>query len=323
MRLRLENTGEVPFWFVGDPTKNERTEMSLALDESFGFQRNQQSVAGAEWESQKHFDRKNQRFTVSATVHYEFADDWARMDFLARLMSLDPTERLHKWQGQVWLRVDKQGTTEFREWRLADAIITLNAPVPRGTVGLDLRYTVTCKGFAGAQQGLSETVKLMGRATLPLMLRVPASEMQALVDDAQNASTIDFPISVSVTLISGGAVSVQRWFLPVGSTGVPGISFVMPIAGTCLTDFVASITSSFPSLAITNDADVLSLIDSAPLTTATVTVTLRHRYSTGSGGGTVTDDLAAWSGTGQDSLLIGTLGGVTYLLTGKHEQLTA
>ena len=321
MRLRLEAAGEVPFWFIGDPLKNERTEMSLALDESLQYQRNQQSVQGTEWKTQKHYDRKNQRFTVSATVNYKFESDWERMDFTAALANVDPALQPHKWAGNVWLRIDKPGTNEFREWQLVDAVINLTAWVPKGAVGLDLRYTVTCKGFGSAQTGDSVFARLTGNLLPPMVLDIPATEMQALVDDVISGSTVDFPISVEVSLTGGSALVMQRWFLPPGGTPVTGVSFALPIAAG-LADFVAAISSTFTSLAISSAGDVLSFIDSAPLTTVSLSVQLKHRYTSGSGGSTVTEVLATWNGTGQLNLLTGTLSGLTYVLTGTHQTLT-
>jgi len=324
MRLRLEASGEVPFWFVGDPTKNERTEMSLALDESFQYQRNQQSVSGVEWEAQKHYDRKNQRFSVAATVNYKFESDWERMDFFAKVAALDPADRLHKWEGQVWLRIDKAGTTEFREWQLADAIIGINATVPKGGISLDLRYTVTCKGFGSAQEGTSEIVQLVGELVQGLSLSAPAADIQELIDDVITGDTVHFPFIIRCSFPSGPDVTTSRYFLPPGDTPVPGVSYALPVADS-LPALAADLAAVFPDLDFSTLGSVLHISDTTPVTTTAFYVALYHEHNLASGGGVVSDYLQQWDAVTApvgDQLLIGTLDGVDYKLVGTLQNIT-
>lgn len=322
MRLRLEASGEVPFWFVGDPTKNERTEMSLALDESFQYQRNQQSVSGVEWEAQKHYDRKNQRFSVAATVNYKFESDWERMDFFAKVAALDPADRLHKWEGQVWLRIDKAGTTEFREWQLADAIIGINATVPKGGISLDLRYTVTCKGFSSAQEGTSEIVQLVGELVQGLSLSAAAAEMQELIDEVIFEDTTHFEVVMRCSFPVGPDVVTSRYFLPPGGTPVPGVSYALPVADS-LAALAADLAATFTALEYSALGDVLHIADTTPVTTTSFYLALFHTYDTY---GTTSDPLQQWDSVEApvgEQLLTGTLNGVDYKLVGTLQNITS
>lgn len=151
MRVRLHTTDRLPFWLVGNPTSNERVEMSSALDFKLQVSRNQQTVSGAEWDSKLVFDRDNQSVTADFTVRYEFEDSWARMDFTARLAALDRDAQEHRWSGDVWIRDEKEGTAEYRDWLLPEAAVSLTGYDPQGAVGLVLSYRISAGGFDTAQ----------------------------------------------------------------------------------------------------------------------------------------------------------------------------
>lgn len=175
MRVRLITTDRDPFWLIGNPALNERDEQGQAMNEAIQATRNMQEQTGPEWEAREVFDRKNQRLTLDAAVRYEFATEWDRMDFLSRLANLDETEQEHLWEGDVWLRLDKVGSTtgEFREWKIPDAVVALAGTQIDGTCGLRLTYRIMAGGFSNStREGLAGVSLLanLGYADAPQML---------------------------------------------------------------------------------------------------------------------------------------------------------
>lgn len=157
MRIRLEASDRLPFWIIGDPAHNERTEGSEALGESLQISRNQQTITGAEWEAKTFYDRGNQSVTVEATARREFADEWERHQFLETLAPTDLDEELHRWEGVVWLRFPKADGT-FNESLMPDAILSLSGKQLDGAVGVRLTYRIQAPGFdiASAQAGVEK-----------------------------------------------------------------------------------------------------------------------------------------------------------------------
>jgi hypothetical protein len=167
MRVRLITTDRDPFWLIGNPARNDRDEMSQALDESIQITRNMQQQQGAEWDASEFFDRANQRLVLDATVRYQFASEWARMDFLSRLGNIDPDEQEHHWEGDIWLRNDLMGGTagEFREWKIPNAVVALAGTKLDGAVGVRISYRITAGGFNNfTREGLAGVSVLANEA---------------------------------------------------------------------------------------------------------------------------------------------------------------
>jgi hypothetical protein len=164
MRIRLETTDRLPFWLIGDPTLNERTEGSASLNETVQITRNQQSVSGAEWEAKTFIDRGNQSVMVEVSTRREFATEWARWQFLESLAPTDLTDELHRWYGDIWLRFTNADLT-FNECLLPDSIISLTGKQLQGEVGLTLNYRIQAAGFdVAAEQSGVEKVTLIADA---------------------------------------------------------------------------------------------------------------------------------------------------------------
>lgn len=152
MRIRLEASDRLPFWIIGDPARPEREVVngvasdSQTLNESIQISRNQQAVPGAEWEVKSFRDRGNQSVTVEATGHRLFSTQAERQAFIESLCPLDPDAELHRWQGDVWLRITMPGGT-FRESLLPDAVCSLTGTAIEGAVSLRLTYRIQAGGF--------------------------------------------------------------------------------------------------------------------------------------------------------------------------------
>lgn len=151
MRLRIEAPNKAPYWFVGSPNVSVR-EFAEAMDLAVTVQRQQQQVAGAGQDTANFLDRGNQRVTIQATTTRTFASAIARMDFLAKLAPADAADRVHEWQGDVWLR--EEDGANFAEWLLEDAVVSLAAVDPIGAVGLRLRYAIQAGGFGDKKQSV-------------------------------------------------------------------------------------------------------------------------------------------------------------------------
>lgn len=285
MRIRLETTERDPFWIIGNPAANERAStevagMSSALNDAFQATRNQQAVSGAEWEAQVFYDRKNQRFAVDATTRYEFLTEWDRMDFLSRLVALEEDAQEHLWEGVAWLRLDKPGSTEYREWELPRAVVSLVGVDPVGTVALMLRYRVQAGGFSGATlNGLSELVTLTGTISrLGLRLSIAALDAACAACAAVlSADTHDFVFTLETENIGGGGFISGPWyFLPGGGSGAFGM-MAYPLS-TDLTRFMAEIMSTFSGLTAEVDGTDLLIVQPETAVYSSVFFSLSHRY---------------------------------------------
>lgn len=192
MRIRLETSDRLPFWIIGDPSHNERTEGSEALGESVQITRNQQTISGAEWEAKTFYDRGNQSVMVEATARREFADEWERHQFLEMLAPTDLTEELHRWEGDVWLRFPKADGT-FNESKMPEAILALTGKQMDGAVGVRLTYRIQAAGFdiAAAQAGV-EKVSLVadGIVVGPPVIDFFGTEVGGAAMDPDDAGTL-------------------------------------------------------------------------------------------------------------------------------------
>ena len=146
MRIRLHASDRLPFWIIGDPALNERTEASQSLEDRVQITRNQQPVTGAEWEVKTFYDRQNGSVVYEVTGRREFASDWARHEYLMSLAPTDLAEEAHRWEGDVYVRFPNADST-FNESKLPDAVISLAGQVLDGAVGLRLTYRIQAGGF--------------------------------------------------------------------------------------------------------------------------------------------------------------------------------
>lgn len=154
-RFRLETETRAPYWIVGDPALNERAEMSAALSQGLEVSRNQQETTGAEWDAKIFHDSGNQGVSYTATTRREFSSIIERMDFIARLAADEEARQEHLWSGDVWLRVDVPGSSAFKEYKIADAIVALAGSSEEGERGLRLTYRIKGGGFSGeAREGV-------------------------------------------------------------------------------------------------------------------------------------------------------------------------
>lgn len=146
MRLLLNTPDRSPYWLVGDPALNDRTQQSGSLNDTIQLTRNQLIVAGSDWETVLAEDRGSQRVVITATTRREFENEIQRMDFVSSLGSKDPALQLHRWQGDVTVRIEGANGL-YKDYTLPGAQIGLSAISPIGAVDLRLTYTVTCGGF--------------------------------------------------------------------------------------------------------------------------------------------------------------------------------
>lgn len=168
MRLRLHAPDRLPFWIVGDPTHNERTEGSSALEMKAQISRDQSPVGGAAWDVKKFIDRGNGSVSYDLTARREFATEIERQDFIASLRPVIEADSLHGWSGDAYLRLTVPGssTDEFKEWHLPGAVLALTGNTIHGACGLLLNYRLTAGGFnlAGTTTG-TEKVYLTANGT--------------------------------------------------------------------------------------------------------------------------------------------------------------
>ena len=146
MRIRLETTDRDPFWLIGDPTLNPRDEASDVMGIEIAITRNQQMVAGAEWEAQIAFDRQNQKLTLTGESYRVFPAEWERMAFIQSLTPVDAAELVHLFEGTVYLRVD--AADEWREWPMPDAVVAIAGTRLSGKVGLYVSYRIQVGGMS-------------------------------------------------------------------------------------------------------------------------------------------------------------------------------
>lgn len=163
MRLRLETADRPPFWLAGNPALNERTEQSQVLTEQLQIGRTQQELAGADWDAKTFFDRGNQSVSLLASVKWQFTGQWEAMDFVASLAPNDKAASLHAWTGDVWIREDKEGTDEYKEWLLPKAVITLTG-AQRNGVRVELSYRISASGFGASGTGSQQTFNLVANS---------------------------------------------------------------------------------------------------------------------------------------------------------------
>lgn len=183
MRIRLETSDRPAFWLVGDPGLSARMEASSALTEGLQVTRNQQIVAGSDWESILGVDRGNQRVVLTSTTRREFDSEQARMIFITALAAVDSARQLHRWAGNVFVRIDTSPVA-FDEYNLPDSVVALTALVMEGAVGLKLTYQITAGGFGDASGGFGEgLVDLLAWDDGRNYLSFDASVVDARVND--------------------------------------------------------------------------------------------------------------------------------------------
>ena len=258
MRIRIEASENDPYWIIGDPALDEIAQMSQALSDRVQVTRNQQAINGAEWEGVLFRDRKNQRVVFSAMVNRKFESEWDRMDFLSRLAAINAVQQEHVWEGDVWVRLDKPGTSEFREWKLAEAVIGIAGTDLQGAVGLNITYTVSCGGFSGeVRDGSGQHVNLIvSGGTDVFGLSITASNIQATFDAMRSDSTVDFVLRVTAKPTGGAEVQATRYFIDSGTAG--GSTYLMPVADS-LAALATDLDAVFGALVITGTDGILTM----------------------------------------------------------------
>lgn len=318
MRIRIEASENDPYWIIGDPALDEIGQMSQALSDRVQVTRNQQAINGAEWEGVLFRDRKNQRVVFSAMVNRKFESEWDRMDFLSRLAAINAVQQEHVWEGDVWVRLDKPGTSEFREWKLAEAVIGIAGTDLQGAVGLNITYTVSCGGFSGeVRDGTGSLAKLIGQEEGTFGMVIPATELQALVDANTTGTTVDFQLLVETQLTAGAYLAAAKFLVPTGTaTGDP--EFDLPVASS-LSALASALDADFAYPAITNDAGALSIISPTVGLYDYIRVRLYERHDDGYG--LVSTLLQTWNAAviAPDFLLIGTIDGTDHALVAFDE----
>lgn len=251
MRLRIEAPNKAPYWFVGSPNVNVR-EFAEAMDLAVTVQRQQQQVAGAGQDTASFLDRGNQRVTIQATTTRTFASAIARMDFLAQLAPADAADRVHEWQGDVWLR--EEDGANFAEWLLEDAVVSLAAVDPIGAVGLRLRYAIQAGGFGDKQQSVVSDLLFrlnLARASLDVTSAQLASE-------ATTAGLTDGDwLDVVLQWPEGAGVSHR---FSVGSGG----DLALPFSDTTLVLIKSTMDVVLSAPGLNLDDDCVQIIDNDP-----------------------------------------------------------
>lgn len=158
MRLRLECPTRPPFWIIGDPLANARTEQSPAYNIGLQVTRNTQTVTGAEFETRMQFDRGNQGVSFDGTCNRIFATQLERLAFIASLAPILSESQAHEWEGTAYLREDDGAA--YLEYELPECTLALMGINLRGAVGLDLTYRVQAGGFGSSAEGVS-LIKLL------------------------------------------------------------------------------------------------------------------------------------------------------------------
>jgi hypothetical protein len=162
--LRLEAADREPFWLMGDPGKDRRR-FSGAQRPSWNLGRGQQGQSGSEWETMQFTDRKNQQVTLTADAYYTFDSYLAKMDYLARLMHTDPAQQLHRWEGDVWVRVYEVDGASFNEYCMPRAVVSL-AGVDAGTeTKMTLSYRIQAGGISATGGGAFRLASFFGYTT--------------------------------------------------------------------------------------------------------------------------------------------------------------
>lgn len=225
MRLRLETTTRPPYWLVGDPLANARSEQSEALTETLQITRNVQAVAGAGFDTQLHFDRGQQKVAFDATCNRIFTTGLERLAFLASLAPIDLTTQRHLWEGTAWLREDSG--TSFIEYALPQCVIMLTGTQLVGALGLNLTYRIQAGGFSNEREGTS-LVKLLAAENIGYSIVVFGEALTGPLTNSPSPSvdTVTGHIIPSSWQISF-VVTYTDYFSPythtfsTGTTGIP------------------------------------------------------------------------------------------------------
>jgi hypothetical protein len=190
MRLLLETEDRDPYWLVGDPTLNERTDQSAGMSEQIQVTRNQQVVTGAGWDSALGLDRGNQQVTITATTRRQFDSEKERMDFIAELAATNPSEQLHRWAGTVTVSIDELADDTLRNYVLPNATVSLVGMVLGAAVGLNLTYQVRAGGFGErSTSGQGETFNLVATDAGGIWLEIDDGVMNSAITAALAASS--------------------------------------------------------------------------------------------------------------------------------------
>lgn len=329
MRIRLETSDRDPYWLVGDPALNEREEMSQSGQDRVQVTRNQQGVGGAEWESEVIYDRKNQRLVFTAVVYRKFDSEWARMDFLSRLAAMNPAAQEHRWTGNVWVRIDKEGTHEFREWKLTNAVVGITGTELMSGIGLNITYTVTVGGFSGeVNEGESVYGNLVGSGESIWRLSFSISEIDAALAPF-GPSVVDY-ISANISIGQPGFTDwgyLTNW-MPAGDTnpypGIPGfISYELPLSSFA-DDWVTEVNDYWIAndipLTMSRSGDTITIESETGTPIDRVELDIIKTFADPYG----PDNVRMYQRFGTQVVsstfnLVGTVGGVDYNLTGLAE----
>lgn len=229
--LRLEAADREPFWLNGDPAKDPR-KFSGVLNPTWNLGRGQQGQSGTEWETMQFKDRKNQQVSVTGGAYYTFESYIEKMDYVARLMHVDPAQQLHRWEGDVWVRVYEVDGGAFTEYCMPRAVISL-AGVDVGTeTKMTLTYRVQAGGISATGGGAFRLASFFAYTEYaPARLTPTGDQMDAQI--------------TSLGIAYGtGAIEIQR-------TDASGILQVMswPLAGYASSGLGWPIGSAFATMA--------------------------------------------------------------------------
>lgn len=241
-RVRLQATGRSAFWLLGDPGQPFRE--CPPANARWQIQRNQQSQGGSEWETMDFKDRKNQRVSCTLSSHITFDSNKERMDYMARLMHVDPAQQLHRWEGDVWLRDDEPGG--YTEYCMPRAVISLDGISVSGEVKLLLTYRIQAGGIS----------EIGGGAFVLSRLSVWSRYGPAEVETGADLNAF-----INTTLgYGGGYLQITRTnasnILQGGSWALAG--YGSPGYPTPIEPYFASIKSSWDGLGIGGGLELLS-----------------------------------------------------------------
>lgn len=238
MRLRLETATRPPFWIIGDPLANARTEQSEAFNVGLQITRNTQAISGAGFETQLHFDRGNQKVSFDGTCHRLFDTALERLAFIATLAPIITAGQVHEWEGTAWLREDEG--TGFLEYELPQCTLMLTGTQIDGAVGLKLTYRCQAGGFGDAREGTSLVKLIAGAMTGPPILyffgtetggspTTPAPVSDSWPGGSETSSQWSVQISGHVTVAGTPAAYNETFTFVPGVVGTPP-SYITPMA---------------------------------------------------------------------------------------------
>lgn len=253
MRIRIESDGKLPFWLAGNPSLNPRTEQSEVLNEQVQITRSQQEVTGSDWEVKQFEDRGNQGVVYIASVKWQFTDTWAAMDFIAALAPNDAAQRLHEWSGNVWLREDKEGTDEYKEWLLPKAVVSLASAV-RNAVRVEVSYRISAGGFGGTGTGTSTLVNLVANSAGFNGVRITPAMILAALEEAPAGLSLGTYGAVYVTPRGADTLFANTLFLGLATSGMTPAERTAVITG----NFVSQISATVSAINALFDAPVVS-----------------------------------------------------------------